>query len=254
MKLSDLRPSNIRQRVAIHRNPFQVFLTPEAKAINAARLEHLGSLGLALDERRVLEVGAGIGLLSGFFLGRGCSVLSTDSRHENVAEIRRRHPTREAACLDLERTDEITAAGMFDVVFCYGTLYHLSNPEAALSGLAQVSSVILLETCCTPGETEDVNIAQEQLAVRNQSSSGRGCRPTRPWVLRRVRELWGHGYLPITQPDHGEFPLLWSELHRDVRPTENTRAIFVGSRTPLENPLLTTDIPDVQSRYLSELG
>lgn len=251
MPLSRFGRSNIRQRIAVHFNAFYVFVTPEARSLNTARVDHLASLRLDLDRRHVLEVGAGIGLLTEFFLSRGCSVLSTDSRPENVAEMRRRYPGRNVCSLDLERPDEISAIGIFDVVFCYGTLYHLSNPETALRALAKVSSLILLETCCAPGDTEEVNVVPEQLNVRNQSSSGQGCRPTRPWVLRHVRELWGHGYLPLTQPDHREFPLAWTGLHRDVRPTENTRAIFVGSRVPLDNPLLVETIPEMQSRYLA---
>lgn len=43
-------------------NPYDVFLTPNALAIKKARQEHLASLGLDLQGKRVLEVGAGIGL------------------------------------------------------------------------------------------------------------------------------------------------------------------------------------------------
>ena len=249
-----LSPAKIIQRVGVRVNPFHVYLTPEAKALNTARLDHLASLQLPLEQRRVLEVGAGIGLLTQFFLERGCSVLSTDSRQENVTEMRRRHPTREVAQLDLERAEEISAVGSFDVVFCYGTLYHLSNPVEALRALSRISTLILLETCCTPGDTEEVNIVSEQLDVRNQSSSGRGCRPTRPWVLRRILDDWGLGYLPLTQPDHPEFPWDWRELHSDVRPTDNTRAIFVGSKIALDDQLLTDEIPNVQARYSAQSG
>ena len=214
--------SRIRQRVAVRRNPFYVFVSPEAKALNEARLKHLASLQLPLERRRVLEVGAGIGLLTKFFLDRGCSVLSTDSRQENVDEMRRRYPDREVSRLDLEQPDEVEAAGVFDVVYCYGTLYHLSTPDETLSALSRVSSMFLLETCCTPGDAEDVNIVREDLNVKNQASSGLGCRPTRPWVLKRVR-ITGHGYVSVTQPDHREFPLAWSEL-----PTTSDRPITLG--------------------------
>ena len=50
---------------------------------NARRLEHLASLGLDLLGKRVLEVGAGVGDHTGFFLDRDCSVLSTEPRGEN---------------------------------------------------------------------------------------------------------------------------------------------------------------------------
>src|SRR5216684_2962091 len=46
---------------------FQVFLDDRAHSINRARLEHLESLQLDLTRKRVLEVGAGIGLLTEWF-------------------------------------------------------------------------------------------------------------------------------------------------------------------------------------------
>ena len=44
-----------------------VFDQPHAKDINETRLNHLASLGLKIENSTVLEVGAGIGLLTGFF-------------------------------------------------------------------------------------------------------------------------------------------------------------------------------------------
>ena len=59
-------------------DPFAVFLAPTALAINQARQSHLASLGLDLANKRVLEVGAGIGLHTPFFRERGCEVTVTD--------------------------------------------------------------------------------------------------------------------------------------------------------------------------------
>lgn len=120
---------------AVVNDPFAVFLTPEASAINAARQAHLASLGLDLAHKRVLEVGAGIGLHTPFFLERGCEVLVTDGNAENVGEIRRRLANVQSAQLDLEQDGAIDTLGAFDIVYCYGLLYHLSNPEAAIKKL-----------------------------------------------------------------------------------------------------------------------
>jgi hypothetical protein len=49
--------------------------------------------GLPLAGRRVLAVGAGVGHLSCFFLERGCEVVVTEARSENVVELRRRSRT-----------------------------------------------------------------------------------------------------------------------------------------------------------------
>src|SRR6266566_5991885 len=231
-----LKKLNRELFVRTHR--FWGFLEADALAINKARMDHLASLNLPIEGRSVLEVGAGIGLLSGFFEERGCTVLSTDARPENVAEIKRRNPRRDVAMLDLEQPAQVAALGKFDIVFCYGTLYHLASPEPALEAMARVSDMILLETCVSPGEGEAAPKVPELLTV-NQAFSGTGSRPTREWVLNRLKRFWGNGYISATQPSHEDFPLDWT-----VPPTvPNVRAIFVGCRTPLSNPMLETEIP-----------
>ena len=57
---------------------------------NARRLEHLASLGLPLHGKKVLEVGAGIGDHSSFYLDRGCEMLITEARPENLEILRLR--------------------------------------------------------------------------------------------------------------------------------------------------------------------
>src|ERR1700752_717582 len=125
-------------------SPFDVFLEPEAQRINRARLEHLASLGLDLAGKRVLEVGAGIGLHTHFFEQRGCDVTSTDGAPANAAEMMRRWPYRRVGVLDLEQSADLRGLGSFDIIFCYGTLYHLRDPDAALARLATVCTGIVL--------------------------------------------------------------------------------------------------------------
>src|SRR5215470_14959198 len=103
------------------------------------RLEHLATLGacggLDLWDKTVLEVGAGIGDHTTFFVDRGCWVVATDAREENVARLERvfkDQPRVRARMLDLDRVDGSMAVqshgrpapgGEFDIVYCYGTLY-----------------------------------------------------------------------------------------------------------------------------------
>ena len=230
--------TRINEAIFRRTHRFWPFLEPDALAINAARMDHLATLHLPIEGISVLEVGAGIGLLTGFFEERGCKVLSTDARDELVAEISRRYPHRQVATLDLEHPEGIDRLGKFDAVFCYGTLYHLSSPEQALEAMSRVSEMILLETCLSPQAGEAAPIVEES-ATMNQAFSRRGSRPTRAWVMGRLARLWGHGYISITQPSHPDFPLDWTV----GSPRPNTRAIFVGSRRPLSNPILTEEIP-----------
>ena len=68
----------------------QHFHTEFYRRHNARRQEHLATLGLDLSNKSVLEVGAGIGDHTTFFLDRGCNVLCTEPREENLDVIRRR--------------------------------------------------------------------------------------------------------------------------------------------------------------------
>jgi SAM-dependent methyltransferase len=231
-------------------DPFGVFLAPEAHAINIARQEHLASLGLDLASKSVLEVGAGIGLHTPFLVQRGCKVLVTDGNPENVSETRRRHPDWRAEVLDLERAEDLRLLGEFDLVYCYGLLYHLGNPEQAIARLAEVCrGQILLETCVALGDASEVHLVRDPRS-NNQAVQGIGCRPTRAWLMDKLRQHFGYAYTTRTQPDHPDFETDWK------LPETRTiyRAVFVGSKIPLALPALAADLPQRQSRLAGATG
>jgi len=225
-------------------NKFHVFLNEGAESINIARLQHLESLDLNLVGKRVLEVGAGVGRLTSFFEALNCSILTTDGRAENVNEIRLHHPERQAAVVDLETATNLAHLGSFDVVFCYGTLYHLSNPEQAIRALGSVcQEMILLETCVTPGYELEIHPLYEDKDNPNQAVSGTGCRPTRSWVVETLKKYFEFAYLTTHQPAHPDFDLQWEPgLEKKLH-----RAVFVGSRQPLSSEKLTETIATYQT-------
>jgi len=212
---------------------------------NQRRQEHLATLGLPLAGRSILEVGAGIGDHTGFFLDRGCRVMVTDGRPANVTVLAREFGPGSAKLLDLDRPDA-SFDERFEVVYCYGTLYHLSRPGEAIAYLgARCKNMMLVETCVSVGDTEAMNPEKEQARNPSQAVSSLGCRPTRPWVRNRLLEHFPHVYATTTQPWHEEFPLDWSQ---EAPPGRLTRAVFVASREPLSVPTLTDGLPQVQSR------
>jgi SAM-dependent methyltransferase len=213
---------------------------------NQRRQEHLASLGLPLEGRSVLELGAGIGDHTTFFIDRNCSVCVSDGRPELYEIIRKRYHWMRTELLNLENPDQ-NFTDKYDIVYAYGLLYHVRNPSLALNAMARWSGeLLLLETCVSMGEDISVNLVSEPSQNVTQAISGTGCRPTRRWVFHALRELFPHVYTTVTQPWHPEFPLDW-----DRNPAaELTRAIFVASRRPLELSTLTTDLPRRQSRHL----
>jgi hypothetical protein len=177
---------------------------------NQRRLEHLASLGLPIAGLSVIEVGAGIGDHTHFFLDRGCDVLTSDGRPENVALLRRRYPTLPVRLLDLDDPDP-EFRERAEIVYCYGTLYHVRRPAEALEFLAGCcTSLMLVETCVSLGDDDRLELVDEDPSIPSQALLGVGCRPTRRWVHTRLGALFDHVYVPTTQPWHTEFPVDWT--------------------------------------------
>lgn len=211
----------------------------------ARRLEHLASLGLPLRNRSVLELGAGIGDHSSFFLDRGCKLTITEPRPENMAYLKVRFPDEDLRILDLEMDDPLGDA-RYDVVYAYGVLYHLSNPAAALKFIDRhCADLLLLETCVSFGHEETINPTSEKTNL-TQALSEQGCRPTRPWLFTQLKKYFDYVYLPVTQPNHEEFPLDWTAPERY---TGMSRAVFIASRNRIENDILTTQLVLQQRRH-----
>ena len=127
------------------------FHSPHYLRHNARRLEHLASLRIPVSGMSVLEVGAGIGDHSHYYIDRGCSITITEARPENLKYLRRRYSHDKVQFLDMERPSQIDGSP-FDIVHCYGLLYHLKNPEKALTFLGRSTKrMLFLETCVSFG-------------------------------------------------------------------------------------------------------
>lgn len=214
---------------------------------NARRLEHLASLHLPVAGLSVLEVGAGIGDHSHYYIDRGCKITITDSRSDNIHYLRVHFPDCDVQSLDMEHPSSIKGSP-FDIVHCYGLLYHLMNPEQALEFLGkQTRKMLFLDTCVSFGQNEEIIIVEEDQYNPTQSSSGFGCRPTRPWLYKKLQTLFEYVYLPKTQPNHEEFPLNWTAPEKHHASLQ--RAIFIASREKLTNDSLTLSLINKQTRH-----
>lgn len=230
--------------------PEDAFRFPYYRSLTQRRLEHLASLGLPVRGKSVLEVGAGVGELTSFFADRGCLVHATDAREENLEVLREayRHMPQVRAWRMNADDPPGYVPRRYDIVFCYGLLYHLSAPDACLAYCAKTcAGQFILETVVDRGADESINPCQEDGVLVSQAYSGTGCRPTRAWVMARLREHFEHVYTTLSQPAHREFPTDW---RTPGDPAVLSRAVFVASRTPLEQKSLTTSLPNVQTVHL----
>ncbi len=81
----------------------------------------------------------------------------------------------------------------FDIIYCYGLLYHLQHPEEAIKFMAQrTGNLLLLETCVSFGDEEAINRVEEAAENPTQSYQGVGSRPTRSWVFHQLKRYLPH--------------------------------------------------------------
>ena len=245
----------VKSITANNKRPRDVFHSDHYLRHNQRRQEHLATLGLELANRSVLELGAGIGDHTSFFLDRRCRVVVSDARPTNVEHLRQRF--KMCSDTDVRRIDidqsQVIGLGdseLFDVVYCYGLLYHIGRPAEALRYMAaHCMGILLLELCVSFGAQEALNIVPEAQRNPSQAWTGSGCRPTRSWVFARLRENFEHVYITLTQPWHEEFPIDWSEAGAAAWPPNRlSRAIFVASREALTVSSLTTVMTLYQTR------
>jgi len=234
---------------------FSVFESADAQSINKARLCHLANLNLDIRGKTVLDVGCGVGHLGGFFEERGGSVIGVDARPENIERLHALYPGRQAHALNAE-SGSLTDLGRFDIVFCYGLLYHLENPIAALRNIATCcKDLLLLETVVSDDARPVLQLVDEPRETKNQAVSGFGCRPSPAFVTMALNRI-GFRFVYTTKsiPDHVDFAFDWRNSGEWQRDGHLLRCIFVASRNQLDNPELVLLLPDPEDpkRYLGE--
>ena len=238
----------------VHAVPLVNFSHIHTVRMTARRQEHLATLGLPVHGRSVLEIGAGIGFHSTFFLDRGCKVLATDGRSENMNTMKAMyeayrwypaHANLEFAQLDIENVADGDIAPR-DIVYSYGLLYHCANPDIAIRNMSSLCShLLLLETGVSIGQYDQLNIGSEAASNVSQSIHGGGSHPTREWIFDTLKGHFAHVYCPTTQPRHEFFPIDWSAPKRFE--SQTIRTTFVASREPLSNPFLAEEVPQQQT-------
>jgi SAM-dependent methyltransferase len=145
--------------------PKPIFDRPHYQRINEAReafvREFLPAWIDGLSLKTAIDVGCGQGYFSEALQRLGLSVTACDARQENVEEALRKYPQISFRVANVENGD-LKDFGKFDLVFCFGLLYHLENPFAALRNLHTLTvKVLILESMCVPGGRALLDLREE---------------------------------------------------------------------------------------------
>ncbi len=145
----------------------------------AHKLRPLFGLATALD------VGCGVGFFSKMLAEMQFSVAAFDGRAENVAEARRRFPTIPFEAADIQDS-AVRTLGSFDLVLCFGLLYHVENPFSAIRNLrALTGKCLLVESMCIPGERSEL-LLREEPCVDDQSLTDMACYPSESILVKML--------------------------------------------------------------------
>jgi SAM-dependent methyltransferase len=222
------------------------FDQPHALRINEARrkaLEDIVALIRRNDSvRSAIDVGCGFGMFSSDLRGLGLDVVAVDVREENVTEARRRHGQIHFVVANIE-DPAIIDVGRFDIVLCFGLLYHLENPFAAIRHLEKLTGgTLVLESVCIPGSSPEAMLIEEQRAA-DQALRYIALVPSESWL---IKTLYASGFPFVHRlrrvPDHADFkPSLLKK---------RMRTLLVASHRSLEGDVLAKVSEPAAGRYV----
>jgi hypothetical protein len=170
-------------------------------------------------------------------LERGCRVVCVDARAENLKRLAELYPDRETGLAHVER-DSLEQFGRFDIVFCYGLIYHSENPIAALRNItACCQDLLLLETVVTDHSGPRA-LVDEPVATKNQAASG--LTRAQPGIHRHGAKPGGFNmFIRRERRQSPDFQVQWHNDSEWRRDNHLLRCVFVASRTAPNNPQLT---------------
>jgi SAM-dependent methyltransferase len=155
--------------------------------------------------RTALDAGCGVGYFSHLLQQMGMRVTAFDARPENVEEARRRHPGIDFHVADVEelRPQEF---GTFDLVLCFGLLYHLENPLRAMRRLrVMTGKLLLIESVCVSGRSPVLYLRDEAQA-EDQALNSVAWYPSQGALVKMAyRAGFPAVYRTTCLPEHEDF-------------------------------------------------
>ena len=226
-RVREIQPVRLTTEITIQLTPFD---QKEYRELIEARGETIqravARLKPALKLSNAVDAGCGVGFFSQTLAECGLNVCGFDGRSENVAEARRRFPHIPFEQGDVEdRT--ILQLGRFDLVLCFGLLYHLENPLLAIRNLRGLTEkCLLLESMCLPEDKPSLLLRGEP-RQGDQSLTDMACYPSEGGLVKMLyRAGFKMVYRVMPLPDHDDF--------RETTEHARRRTVLLASTEPID--------------------
>lgn len=216
-------------------NSRTIFDQQHYDALNDARRravqEILTDLIPALGLRTAIDLGCGPGHFTEQLHKLGLDVLGVDGREQNVEEAKRRYPHLKFEVADAQELNT-RAIGSFDLVFCFGLIYHLENPFRVIRSVAEIcSQVAMVEGMVYPSH-EPVLVLIDEPHLDDQGLNYLAYYPSEASLVKMLLSAGlVHCYLPKEPPAHDNY--------RRSAAGFPQRSLMIASRSEIKSGALT---------------
>jgi len=185
-----------------------------------------GQLGL----RTAIDVGCGLGYFSDLLHSLDLQVVAVDARQDNVKEAQRRYPQVRFQQCNAEDPG-LRQIGRFDLVFCFGFLYHLENPLLTVRHLhAMTAQLLLVEGVVFPGE-EPIMALVDEGPTDDQGLNHFAFYPTEACLKKMLyRSGFRYVYRFTKFPEHPDF--------HEAAGWRRVRTMLAASHAPVQSSFL----------------
>lgn len=225
---------------------FQPFDYPQAKEFVKARQNFtknvLEELNRDFQLSSAVDIGCGVGHFSKFLHDYGFQVTGIDARDENVKECERRYPQIVFRRGNVEELSP-EQVGTFDLVFCFGLLYHLENPFRAIRNFFSLTrQILLIESMCAPGANPAMELLDEG-KILNQGLNYVAFYPTESCLIKMLyRAGFPFVYGFTSLPAHEEFQETPRHKQRRTMLVASRFAVTVSMVHPAQELVRSWDI------------
>jgi transcription initiation factor TFIID subunit 8 len=214
------------------------FTYDDSLRLNKSRIIHLDSLNFNFKYKKILETGCGArGDITNYLLKKYADITLNDVREDNIKSLLNN--------LNIilpyntwNLNNNIDENKLFDIIICYGLLYHLTDPENCIRHLSNLCKEYCIISTCTNGKNdESINVLFEN-DLCMQGFEGYGCRPGRLFIYNTLIKYFKYVYMLTTQPNDIDYPLNFPSEH------SSSKNIFIGSHIELNNENLINYLPN----------
>ena len=211
----------------------------------------IASLKPAFGLTTALDAGCGLGFFAQILNESGLDVRAFDGREENVEEGLRRFPKVKFECGDIQESS-IRQLGQFDFVLCFGLLYHLENPFAAIRNLhALTGKALLLESMSLPEENPWM-LLREERRLEDQSLTDVAFYASEGCLAKMMyRAGFSSVYRVDVLPDHDDFKDTPDHTRRRTVLLATTKEIALPGFTHFPEP---KEQGDPWQREIGQIG